>query len=236
MMKAAMSHITGAPINAYTWTLGGIAIYAFTLKSYLSYRRGKNPLARIYTYLGLAFATGLLLYGLPGIITQNAHILRYTYFAADACVYIALQFGIWLLWFIGLRVYARLKYLLAITVPIAVASMVIEVMTSHVRVSQSPHLIIYSDTFPVSLLKSIMYIGVAFPLAYYLLKQVPNQVTMRAKFQSFISGMIFIIVSVAATSNNIFDKGSDTVQSSTELAIFFVIFLLAQLPRTLTRS
>ena len=230
-----MTHITGAPINAYTWTLGGISIYAFTIKSYLNYQRSKNPLARIYTLLGLTFATGLLMYGLPALITQNAHLLRYTYFSADAFVQVALQLGIWLLWFIGLRIHFSLKYMLALTIPISVATMVIEVLTSKVYVSQSPHLVIYTDKFPVLLLKSILYIIVAFPLAYFLLKQVPNQTNLRAKFQSFISGIIFIIISVAATSNNIFDKGSDTVQSSTDLAIFFAIFLLAQLPRRVKR-
>lgn len=235
MMNAVMVNLTDAPINAYTWTWGAIAIYAFTLKSFLSYKRTKNPLARIYIWLGLTFGTGLLFYGLPGLITQNPHILRITYFTADGFVQLALQFGVWLLWFIGMRVHISLKYLLSCTVPISVATMIIEVLTSHVSVSHSPHLIVYTDKFPVLVLKSILYVVVALPIAYFLLKQVPNQANTRAKFQSFIAGMIFIIVCIAATSNNIFDKGSDTVQSSTELAIFFTIFLLAQLPRRFTR-
>jgi hypothetical protein len=235
MMNAIMVSLTNAPINAYTWTWGAIAIYAFSIKSFATYRRTKNPLARIYTYLGLSFATGLLLYGLPGIITRDPHILRITYFCADGFVQLSLQFGIWLLWFIGMHARISLRYLLACTIPISLATMIIEVLTSTVRVSQSPHLIIYSDKFPVLVLKSIMYIVVALPLAYFLLKQVPNQLTTRAKIQSFIAGTIFIIVCVAATSNNIFDKGSDTIQSSRDLAIFFTIFLLVQLPRRMHR-
>jgi hypothetical protein len=226
-----MVNFTSAPLNAYTWTLGAIAVYAFSTKSILSYRRTKNPLAHIYSWLGFTFATGMLFYGLPGLITQNPHTIRYTYFLADIFVQLSLQFGIWLLWFIGMRVYISLKYLLALTVPLSIAIMIIEVLTSKVTISASPHLIIYTDMFIVLVLKSIIYILVALPLAYFLLKQVPNQATWRAKFQSFIAGMIFITVCLAATSNNIFDKGSDTVQSSMDLAIFFTIFLLAQLPR-----
>jgi hypothetical protein len=41
--------------------------------------------------------------------------------------------------------------------------------------------------------------------------------------------MVFILVSVAATANNIFDKGSDTVSSATTLAIFFTVFLFISL-------
>lgn len=231
MMNAVMANLTDAPINAYTWTLGAIAIYAFTLKSFLSYKLTKNPVARIYIWLGLTFATGLLFFGLPGIFTLNTHILKITYFTADGFVQLSLQFGIWLQWFIGMRAHIKLKYLLAFTIPISLAILIIEVLTSQVRVSNSHNLIIYTDKFPVLLLKSIMYVIVAFPIAYFLLKQVPNQLSLRAKFQSFISGLIFIIVSVAATTDNIFDKGSDTVQSSIELAIFFAVFLIAQLPR-----
>lgn len=231
MMNAVMVNLDSAPLNAYTWTWGAIAVYAFTIRSYISYRRTKNPLAKIYTFVGLSFAMGLLFYGFPGLFTQSPHILNVTYFMADLFVQIALQFAVWLLWFIGLRVYLNLKYLLAITIPLSTVIMVLHVMTSQVSLSLSQNLIIYTDKFPVLLLKSIIYILVPLPLAFFLIKQVPNQSSARAKFQSLIAGAIFIAVMAASVSNNIFDKGSDTRGSCLSLAVFFTIFFLAQLPR-----
>jgi hypothetical protein len=84
----------------------------------------------------------------------------------------------------------------------------------------------------VLILQSVIYAIAAFSLSYFLLKHVKNQITLRSKFQSLVSGLIPVIVATAGISNNIFDKGSDTKQSAMELSIFFAIFLLAQLPRS----
>ncbi|HEY5152599.1 MAG TPA: hypothetical protein VII55_01350 [Candidatus Saccharimonadales bacterium] len=220
-----------APINAIAWSLGAIALYTFSFRSWRSYRRTKNPLAQMYYVLGTTFGTAMLFFGAPGLITQNPHILRYTYFTADFLVQISMQVQVWLLWFLGLRNQARLRTLLACTLPLSALSITLEVLTSNVTVSQSPHLIVYTDKTPVLILKSIIYLSIAIPLGYFFLRQVPHQTTPRAKIKSFMTGMFFIVVCLAATSNNIFDKGSDTVSSSTTIIVFFIIFLLAQLLR-----
>jgi hypothetical protein len=226
-----MHALLSVPLNALTWTWGALAMYVFTFKSWRSYQRTKNPLAQMYYRLGLPFGTALLFFGLPGLLTQDLHVLRYTYFLGDFFVQISLQFQAWLLWFLGLRSHVQLKYLLACTIPFSLVLISAEVLTSQVRISQSPHLIIDFDKPFVLVLKSIIYLSIAIPLGYFLLKQAPHQTTLRAKIKSFTSGMIFIAISLAATSNNILDKGSDTVQSTASVAIFFTIFLLAQLLR-----
>lgn len=224
------------PINSITWTMGAIALYTFSFNSWRAYQQTKSLLSRMYCVLSLTFGTGLLLFGAPGLFTQDIHILRYTYFSADFFVQASMQIQVWILWFIGLRDHIMLKWLLACTVPFSIVSMALEVMTSRVSVSQSPHLIVYLDKPPVLILKSIIYVVIAMPLGYFLLQQAPAQVTRRAKVKSATAGMVFIVVCLAATSNNIFDKGSDTVSSSFTVLIFFVIFLLAQLPRPRARQ
>jgi hypothetical protein len=230
-----MVTLSSAPINALTWTWGAISLYVFVFKSFFTYKRTKNPLARIYTWLSLIFGTGLLFFGLPGLLTQNPHILHYTYFVADGFIQLSMQLGIWLIWFLGLRTYVKLRYLLAMSVPFSLVLLTTEVLTSNVTLSKSPNLIVYTDHFPVLLMKSIIYIAVAIPIGFFLLRQVPHQTTLSSKLKSLVAGLMFIIVCIAAVSNNIFDKGSDTVQSATELAIFFTIFLLAQLSRRASR-
>lgn len=219
------------PINAITWTLGGVALYVFGLRSWRTYRRTANALAQMYYVLGATFGTALMFFGAPGLFTQDPHVLRYTYFSADFFVQIAMQVQVWILWFLALRNRLRLRYLYLFTIPFSILSITIEVLTSHVSVSQSPLLIIYTDKPPVLVLKSIIYVAIAMPLGYFLLRQVPGQTTWRAKVKSSTAGLTFIVVCLAAISNNVFDKGSDTRGSSIVMLIFFVILLIAQLPR-----
>lgn len=220
------------PINAITWSLGAAALYTFALKSWLSYRRTHNPLAQMYYVLGLAFGTGLFFFGVPGLFTQNLHILRYTYFLADFFVQVSMQAALWLLWFLGLRSRLRLSYLYIMTIPFSAVLMTLQALTSQVSLSQSPYLIVYTDKPAVLILKSIIYLAVAMPIGYFLIRQVPSQISLRAKLKSLTAGMTFILVGLAATINNIFDKGSDTADSAIIVAGFFVIFLIVQLMRS----
>ena len=219
------------PINALTWTVGAVTLYTFSFKSWRTYSRTRNPLARMYSLLSLTFGTALLFFGLPGLLTQNPHILRYTYFSADFFVQVSMQIQVWILWFLGLRNRVFLRYLYIFTIPFSLVLLTLEVLTSHVSISQSPYLIVYVDKPPVLILKSIIYVTIAMPIGYFLLRQTPLQTSWRAKAKSLASGMIFIAVCLAATSNNIFDKGSDTPGSARTLLVVFIIFLLAQLPR-----
>ena len=219
------------PINSVTWTLGAGSLYMFSFNSWRAHRLTKNPLARMYYILGLSFGTALFFFGVPGLFTQNPHILRYTYFSADFFVQASMQVQVWILWFLGLRNRAPLRRLLAGTLPFSALLITLEVLTSHVAVSRSPYLIIYHDKPPVLILKSIIYVAIALPLGYFFLRRVPDQTTPRAKIKSLTAGLFFIVVCLAATSNNIFDKGSDTVSSSVTVLVFFIIFLLSQLPR-----
>lgn len=221
--------MTSVPINAIEWSLGALALYVFSWKSYRSYRLTKNPVARMYYVVGLTFGTGLFFFGVPGLFTQDLQILRYTYFLADLFVEISMQAAFWLLWFLGLRNRIRLDYLYLVTIPFSAVLMTLQALTSEVGISHSPYLIIYTDQPPVLILKSIIYLAVALPIGYFLLRQVPLQSSLKSKVKSFMAGMTFIVLGLAATSNNIFDRGSDTPSSATVVAIFFLVFFLAQL-------
>ncbi len=190
----------------------------------------------MYYVLGATFGTALFFFGVPGLLTQNTHILQYTYFSADFFVQVSMQVQIWILWFLGLRNRVRLRHIYAFTIPYSIVLITTEVLTSHVGISHSPALIVYEDHPPVLILKSIIYMAVAMPLGYFYLRQVPRQTTLQARAKSLVSGLTFIVVGLAATSNNVFDKGSDTPTSALIVMVFFVIFLLVQLPRYRRRT
>ncbi|MGH7194896.1 MAG: hypothetical protein ACREJM_15380 [Candidatus Saccharimonadales bacterium] len=224
------------PINAVSWSLGGLALYTFSVKGWRSYRLTRNPLGQIYLVLGLTFGTALFFFGVPGLFTRDTHILRITYFFADLFVQITMQVGIWMLWFLGLRNRVRLDYIYLLTIPFSAILMTLQALTSEVAYSASQNLIIYSDRTSVLILKSIIYVAVAVPIGYFLLRQAPLQTSAKAKLKSFMAGMTFLVICVAATSNNIFDNGSDTPTSSAVVAVFFLIFFLSQLPRPVRRT
>lgn len=224
------------PINSLAWSIGALALYSFVIKSWRSYHLTRNPLARMYGVLAFTFGTALFFFGVPGLLTEHTSILRYTYFLADLFVQISMQVQVWILWFLGLRNYARLDYLYLVTIPFSAVLMTLQAMTSSVEISHSQNIVIYTDKPAVLILKSIIYVAIALPIGYFLLRQVPQQVSLRAKLKSFVAGMAFIVICIAATSNNIFDNGSDTPTSATVVAIFFIIFLLTNLPRPARRS
>lgn len=219
------------PINAVSWTIGALSCSMFSLKSWRSYKLTRNPLARMYCILGVVFGTALFFFGTPGLFTQDPHILRYTYFFADLFVQITLQVALWMLWFLGLRGRVRLDYLYLVSIPFSAVLLTLQAMTSQVAVSTEPYLLMYTDKPPVLALKSIIYMAIALPIGYFLLRQVPKQVSLKSKIKSFMAGMTYIVICLAATTNNLFDQGSDTVGSATVVAIFFTVFFFAQLPR-----
>lgn len=217
------------PINAMAWSVGAAALYLFALRSWRSHRFTGNPLARMYFVLGLTFGTALFFFGVPALFTRDLGVLRYSYFFADLFVQISMQVALWLLWFLGLRNRVRLIYLYLVTVPFSAVLMTLQATTSHVEVSRSPYLIVYTDKPAVLILKSIIYVAIALPIGYFLLRQVPRQTSFRPKVKSFIAGMTFIVICLAATSNNIFDNGSDTPTSAAIVLSFFIIFAVIQL-------
>jgi hypothetical protein len=219
------------PLNAISWSVGAVALYIFVFKSWRSYQITRNPLARIYSVLGFTFGTALFFFGVPALITQDPHILRYTYFMADLSVQASMQVQVWLLWFLGLRNYVRLDYLYLVTIPFSAVLMTLQALTSHVTVSQSPYIIAYTDQMAVLVMKSIIYVGIAMPIGYFLLRQVPRQTSLRSKVKSFVAGMTFIVICIAATTNNIFDKGNDTPDSIAVVFTFFIVFVIVQLLR-----
>ncbi|HVA11066.1 MAG TPA: hypothetical protein VNG32_02765 [Candidatus Dormibacteraeota bacterium] len=186
-------------------------------------------MARIYGLLGLSLGTALFFFGVPALLTNDTHTLKYTYFLADLFAQVAIQVEVWLLWFIGLRTNVKLRNLLAVTVPFSIVLLSAQLLTSFVTISTKPSLVIYTDKPLVLVLKSIIYMAIALPIGYFFLRQIPNQPSGRAKAKTLFSGLIFIILSSAATSNNILDKGSDTTTSATILGVFFALFLIVNL-------
>lgn len=232
-----MNLMLHTPLNAFTWILGCAAMVLFASKSLRTYRAGKNPLALIYIWITAMLGIAFLFFGIPPLLTENARVLKYTYFLADFFVQCSMQAMTWLLWFIGLQSHVRLKVLLTGTSLFSAILLSLQLLTSHAAIDKSPHLVVYSDQLPVLIMKSCIYIAVAWPIGYFLIRQVRAQVSLRAKIKSLSTGLIFILVSLAATTNNIFDKGSDTVQSTGMLAVFFGIFLLiAAWPRAKPRA
>ncbi len=198
----------------------------FAYKSWRSYRHTNNPLARIYFWITTTLSVAFVFFGLPPLFTENTHVLKYTYFMADLFVQLSMQAMAWLVWYVGLRGTVRLRTVILFTSLLSLCVLIAQLLTSQAFVSQAKHLVVYTDQMPALILKSLIYLSVGLPLGYFMLRQVGHQLSLRAKAKSFLAGIIFIVVSGAATYNNIFDKGSDTVGSTLVLAVIFLSFLI----------
>ena len=220
------------PINAITWTIGAIAYYAYAARSWASYHAAKNPLAHIYFWMTLIFGTAFLLFGAPALLFIDPLRLRVTYVLADVFVQAGMQTQVWLMWFIRFRNRFRLRHMLALSMTFSAILLIIEAATSTVSIQASPYLVIYADKPIVLILKSIIYLSVAMPLGYFFVRQAPAQPSLRGRLLSLLTGFIFLGVGLSATSNNIFDRGSDTLSSALVTGgIFVVTFILCAFPR-----
>lgn len=221
------------PVNAYTWTLGCAAMIVFAFKSWRLNSQTKNPLAVIYTAITVTLGIAFFFFGVPAFFTADGTILKYTYFLADLFVQISMQAMAWLLWFIGLRTAVQLRVLISLTAGFSAVLLILQLLTSQAWVDQSADLVVYADQMPVLVMKSAIYITIAWPIGYFLIREAFRQSAVRAVLKSLATGLIFILVSLAATINNIFDRGSDTRTSTVVVAVFFGLFLVvAALPRT----
>jgi hypothetical protein len=98
-----------------------------------------------------------------------------------------------------------------------------------------PHIVNYLDNTFVLVLQSIIYLSICLPVGYFFLLQIPRQPSAWLKIKSLLNAVIFISISLAATWNNLFDKGADTKNSAIFLAVIFMIFLVfSWLPTPLT--
>jgi len=225
------------PVNALTWTLGGISIGSFGLRGLRTYKQTGNEVAIIYAWLGATLSSSFFLFGVPALLTQNLTTLKYSSILADVMIQISMQVIVWLLWFIGLRAYVRLRRVLALTITTSIVLILVELSgTSRtVTISYMPHIVNYLDNTFVLVLQSIIYLSICLPVGYFFLLQIPRQPSAWLKIKSLLNAVIFISISLAATWNNLFDKGADTKNSAIFLAVIFMIFLVfSWLPTPLT--
>lgn len=222
----------GIPYNSIAWLLGAFAVFTFGFRSLLAYRETGNQVAKIYFGMTMAFGLGFFTYGILGLYTINPNKILVSYVLGDLGVQIGIQFQVWLLWFIGLRNRLRLRYLLIASSSFSAILMILEAFTSKVSINQSPLLFISTDIPLVLVMKCILYMGVSWPLGYFFLTQSRMQPTVRARITSISTGLLFLIVSIAAVVNSITSGGSDSYESALiDAGIFIVFWVVNLIPR-----
>lgn len=217
------------PIDAIAWCIGAAVLWIFTLKSYLNYRKTRNPLVPMYIGIGIPLGTACLLFGLPLLLTHNETVLFYTNFIGDVFVQITMLAQAWLAWFVGWRKFVPLWLILLFTACLSVPLLIIEYHTSSVHVSMSPYLLVYNDSNVVLWLKSLLYVLIAWPIGYFFIRHGMTQAVKRARVKSIATGATFILISGAAVISNIFDHGSATFTSAVQNFVIFTIFLIITL-------
>ncbi|MEO7617344.1 MAG: hypothetical protein ABIS59_00720 [Candidatus Saccharibacteria bacterium] len=217
------------PYNSYSWFLGFIALFAFSLRSLAAYNETGNQVAKIYSRMSMAFAFGFLFFAIPMALTLDPAVLTHYYPLSEIPVQIAVQLEIWLLWFIGLRSKIHLRYLLMVSIPLSIIIIGTEIATSHFVVTQNPLIATSVDILFVSFLKSLLYIMISWPLGFFFIAQAKLQPTLRAKITSVMTGLVFLIVSLGAVASSFTSGGGDTYSSTVIDGILFVMFSVVNL-------
>lgn len=217
------------PYNSITWILGSLALMAFGLRSFFAYRESGNEIAKIYCGISLSFAVGFLLFGLPAVFTIDTTKLIKTYVLSEAFIQLGMQFQVWLLWFIGLRNRVRLRYLLLASGLMSASIVVIEAFTSRYKIMTNPLFFVSMDIPLALIMKSILYIAVCWPLGYFFIVQARHQASFRSKLTSYVTGLVFLIISAGAVASCITSGGGDTYSSSVIDSIVFIGFLVVNL-------
>ena len=213
------------PINGIAWTLGSVVIGLFGYKSWRSYQVTKNPLGPIYAYIGLVFGISFGFFGVPPLFTKDIHTLTHTYFAADICAQIGMLGQARLLWFVGLRHRLPWKAVAIPTLALSTTIIWFEVHTSSVAIDASQNLVLYKDHLLVNVLKSLIYFVIAYPIAYFFIRQGLRRSTLKARTNSIAAGAVFFLIASASIENALFSGGADTRQTAQQNIIVFAIFL-----------
>ncbi|HVE81074.1 MAG TPA: hypothetical protein VNA68_03000 [Candidatus Dormibacteraeota bacterium] len=218
------------PLNAYAWTMGGIALFFFALRSYRNHQETKNPVAWMYFLLGAPIAVAFFLYGIPPMLSKDPDVVIQTYYLADMFVMISMIAQSRLMWFIGLKNRIRYAWVALPTIMLTLTILLLEFGTS--KAAFGNNLTLYTDIEPVLYAKSLLYLLICFPIGYFFIHQGALNPETRAKAKSIITGVAFILVSAAAISSSLLQQGSDTHESAISNFFVFLLFLIINtLPR-----
>jgi hypothetical protein len=163
------------PYNSFSWFLGFVGLFLFSLRSLAAYKETGNQVAKIYSRMSMAFALGFLFFAIPMALTLDPAVLTKYYTLSEIPVQIAVQLEIWLLWFIGLRNKIHLRYLLLVSIVLSIIIIGTEIGTSHFVITQNPLIATSVDILFVSFLKSILYIMISWPLGFFFIAQAKLQ-------------------------------------------------------------
>ncbi len=227
--------MSNIPINSITWLVGFIPTFIFSIRSYRIYHTTKNPVALGYSIFMILIALCLLFFGLPTIFTQNFEILKRTAFMANLFLQVGLLVLLWLAWLLIFRKKINLFFIMTLAILYTGFMLIREYSTLQVYITYPPRLIHYLNIPLVLVMQSIILLVLAVPIGFHFLWQSSAQKDSLSKLRAIMTGLLFIIVPLAATSTNILNKGNDTFTSTLIEFIFFVFLLIALiLPKSMT--
>ena len=220
--------VSPIPYNAYSWTLGWIVITLFAYKSYKNYQRTKNPLAKIYAYIGIMFGTSFFFFGVPNALTNNPNTLLHTYWTADILAQLGMLAQARLLWFIGFRGRVRWVFVAIPTVCLSATILWFEIhgQPSHIVVDTGARLVRYIDAPITNYLKSLIYTIIAYPIGYFFIRQGFRSGTSKARATSIAAGLVFVFIASSSIQNALITKGSDNKVSVIVNTCVFITFQL----------
>jgi hypothetical protein len=217
------------PLNSVSWTLGSVALGVFGFRCYRNYQATRNPIAGSGAYIGLFICIAWFWFGVPVFFTRDPQILLVTYCINTTFIQLSYLAQAYLLWFLGLRSRVRLSVVMAVVAIWATINMIIEIMSSRVVVTGGLIPVQFIDTYPLAIVKSILYVGVSVPIGFLFIRLASKENVLKSKLRSIAIGLAFISVSCSKAWGNITAQGRDSVLTATVDIVMFSVLLIALL-------
>jgi len=115
------------PFEAFQWLFVAIVFYVVGARSYLNYRKAKNPVSLSVALSTSGAGLSYLLWAMPSLFTNNADIIRYAGVAGDVNMAFVVGSLAVLLWLLLLKGKKLSKWLFFI--PVFVISLISSIIT-----------------------------------------------------------------------------------------------------------
>lgn len=219
------------PLNAIAWSLGVPGGAIFTYKTARIYVNQRNPLAGLYSIVFGLLMLSFCFFGFPGWFTHDTKALTLAYYFADFFLLASFIAQAYLLWFVGLKTRINKWAILGPTILLITTIFVLDLMGS--RSFYQPNLILNVDPTLSLGLKTILYLIIPWPLAYFIIRIGTQQTSAAAQAKSIIIGLAYFALSTGSVFSNIFDNGADTISSSSiNIVCFIIFFIITAWPRS----
>lgn len=223
------------PLNMLAWSYAATVLLIFAAKNYGIYRQSNNRLHRLFAYFLLVIGSGLLVFAVPPLLTDQPQLLRITMSLADVTIMLSLL--------IQARICRELKlfppgfYRIISVLIVLIAASVFILGLTFTQVQFEAYLT-WQRLHPLNgALQSLVFGLTLLPAGYFFIKNGLQQGRPKARIKVAGFGLVYVVASLVSIYNYGLSRGQDSLASAVLVAIAFTgLLVIALTPSQATPS